>query len=68
MWWTGCVAAGVFAGVVAGIGLLLVVLGFAGWRAGFVPFLAVVLGLSAWAKPLGPPGIQGSGRVRAAGP
>jgi phage shock protein PspC (stress-responsive transcriptional regulator) len=61
--WTGSHAAIAFAGSLAAIGLLLVVLGFAGWRAGFVSFLAVVLALSAWASALVPTGIQVSGRV-----
>jgi hypothetical protein len=60
--WTGNHAAIAFAGSLAAIGLLLVVLGFAGWRAGFVTFLAVVLALSAWANTLVPTGIQVSGR------
>jgi phage shock protein PspC (stress-responsive transcriptional regulator) len=61
--WTGSHAAIAFAGSLAAIGLLLVVLGLAGWRAGFVSFLAVVLALSAWASALVPTGIQVSGRV-----
>jgi hypothetical protein len=60
--WTGNHAATAFAGSLAAIGLLLVVLGFAGWRAGFVTFLAVILALSAWANTLVPTGIQVSGR------
>jgi phage shock protein PspC (stress-responsive transcriptional regulator) len=60
--WTGNHAAIAFAGSLAAIGLLLVVLGFAGWRAGFVTFLAVILALSAWANTLVPTGIQVSGR------
>jgi hypothetical protein len=61
--WTGNHAAIAFAGSLAAIGLLLVVLGFAGWRAGFVSFLAVLLALSAWANALVPTGIQISGRI-----
>ncbi|MEP7191498.1 MAG: PspC domain-containing protein [Actinomycetota bacterium] len=61
--WTGSHAAAAFAGSLAAVGLLLVVLGFAGWRAGFVTFLAVVLALSAWANTVVPNGIQVSGRI-----
>jgi hypothetical protein len=61
--WAGSHAAIAFAGSLAAIGLLLVVLGIAGWRAGFVSFLAVVLALSAWASAVVPTGIQVSGRV-----
>ena len=61
--WTGNHAAIAFAGSLATIGLLLVVIGFIGWRAGFVTFLAVILALSAWANTLIPTGIQVSGRV-----
>jgi phage shock protein PspC (stress-responsive transcriptional regulator) len=61
--WTGNHAAIAFAGSLAATGLLLVVLGLAGWRAGFVSFLAVVLALSAWANALVPTGIQVSGRI-----
>jgi hypothetical protein len=61
--WAGNHAAVAFAGSLGAIGLLLVVLGFAGWRAGFVVFLAVVLGLSAWGNALVPTGIQVSGRI-----
>ena len=61
--WTGSHPAIAFAGSLAATGLLLVVLGFAGWRAGFVTFLAIVLALSAWANTIVPTGIQVSGRV-----
>jgi hypothetical protein len=61
--WTGNHAAIAFAGSLAAMGLLLLVLGIAGWRAGFVSFLAVILALSAWTNTLVPTGIQASGRV-----
>jgi phage shock protein PspC (stress-responsive transcriptional regulator) len=61
--WAGNHAAIAFAGSLAAIGLLLVVLGLAGWRAGFVTFLAVILALSAWANTVVPSGLVLSGRV-----
>jgi len=61
--WTGNHAAIAFAGSLAAIGLLLVVLGLAGWRAGFVTFLAIILAVSALANTLVPNGIQVGGPV-----
>jgi hypothetical protein len=61
--WTGNHAAIAFAGALAAIGLLLVVLGILGWRAGLVTLVAVILALSAWANTLIPTGIQVSGQV-----
>jgi phage shock protein PspC (stress-responsive transcriptional regulator) len=61
--WTGNHAAIAFAGSLAAIGLLLVVIGLVGWRAGFVTLVAVILALSAWANTVIPTGIQVSGRV-----
>jgi hypothetical protein len=52
-----------FAGALAAIGLLTFVLGIAGWRAGFVTFLAVVLAITAWTSSVVPTGIQLGGRV-----
>jgi len=52
-----------FAGALAATGLLMVVLGIAGWRAGFVTFLAVVLAITAWTSSMVPTGIQLGGRV-----
>jgi hypothetical protein len=52
-----------FAGALAATGLLMVVLGVAGWRAGFVTFLAVVLAITAWTSSVVPTGIQLGGRV-----
>jgi phage shock protein PspC (stress-responsive transcriptional regulator) len=52
-----------FAGALAAIGLLVFILGIAGWRAGFVTFLAVVLAITAWSSSLVPTGIQLGGRV-----
>jgi phage shock protein PspC (stress-responsive transcriptional regulator) len=51
------------AGSLAAIGVLLVVLGLVGWRAGFVTFLAVVLAVTAWSSSVLPAGIDLSGRV-----
>ena len=61
--WTGDHRAIALAGSLAAIGLLLVVLGLAGWRAGFVAFLAVVLAISAWSSTVVPAGIHLGGRV-----
>ncbi|MBC7559596.1 MAG: PspC domain-containing protein [Dermatophilaceae bacterium] len=52
-----------FAGALAAVGLLTFVLGIAGWRAGFVTFLAVVLAITAWSSSVVPTGIQLGGRV-----
>jgi hypothetical protein len=51
------------AGSLAAIGLLLVVLGLAGWRAGFVAFLAVVLGITAFSSTVVPAGVHLGGEV-----
>lgn len=51
------------AGSLAAIGLLMVVLGVAGWRAGFTTFLAVVLALASWSMMVVPPGIHLGGRI-----
>jgi len=51
------------AGSLAAIGLLLVVLGLAGWRAGFVAFLAVVLAITAFSSSVVPAGTRLGGRV-----
>ncbi len=61
--WPGNHTAIALAGSLAAIGLLLVVLGLAGWRAGFVAFLAVVLAITAWSSTVLPAGIHLSGRV-----
>jgi phage shock protein PspC (stress-responsive transcriptional regulator) len=61
--WTGDHQAIALAGSLAAIGLLLVVLGLAGWRAGFVAFLAVVLAITALSSTVVPPGIHLGGRV-----
>ena len=61
--WTGDHRAIALAGSLAAIGLLLVVLGLAGWRAGFVAFLAVVLAISAWSSTVVPVGIHLGGGV-----
>jgi phage shock protein PspC (stress-responsive transcriptional regulator) len=51
------------AGSLAAIGLLLVVLGLAGWRAGFVAFLAVVLAITAFSSSVVPAGIHLGGQI-----
>jgi len=61
--WAGDHRAIALAGALAAIGLLMVVLGLAGWRAGFVAFLAVVLAVAAWSSTVVPTGIQLGGRV-----
>ena len=61
--WTGNLATIALAGSLAAIGLLSVVLGLAGWRAGFVAFLAVVLAIAAWTSTVVPAGIHVDGRV-----
>jgi hypothetical protein len=61
--WTGDHQAIAMAGSLAAIGLLLVVLGLAGWRAGFVAFLAVVLAITAFSSAVVPQGIQVGGPV-----
>jgi hypothetical protein len=61
--WTGDHQVIAMAGSLAALGLLLVVLGFAGWRAGFVAFLAVVLAITAFSSTVVPSGIQVGGRV-----
>jgi phage shock protein PspC (stress-responsive transcriptional regulator) len=61
--WTGDHRTIAMAGSLAVIGLLLVVLGLAGWRSGFVAFLAVVLAITAWSSAVVPTGIHLGGRV-----
>ena len=61
--WSGDHLAIALAGSLAAIGLLLVVLGLAGWRAGFVAFLAAVLAVAAWSSTIVPAGIHLGGRV-----
>ena len=61
--WAGNHAAIAFAGSLAAIGLLLVVLGLAGWRAGFATFLAVILAVTAMANTVVPSGLALGGRV-----
>jgi phage shock protein PspC (stress-responsive transcriptional regulator) len=61
--WTGSHQAIAFAGSLAAMGLLMVVLGVAGWRPGFVTFLAIVLAIAAWSSAAIPSGIHIGGRV-----
>jgi len=61
--WAGDHRAIAMAGSLAAIGLLLVGLGLAGWRAGFVAFLAIVLAITAVSSTVVPEGIQLGGRV-----
>jgi len=61
--WSGGHRTIAMAGSLAVIGLLLVVLGLAGWRAGFVGFLAVVLAMTAWSSAVVPVGIRLGGPV-----
>jgi phage shock protein PspC (stress-responsive transcriptional regulator) len=61
--WTGSHQAIAFAGSLAAMGLLMVVLGFAGWRPGFVTFLAIVLSIAAWSSAVVPTGIHLGGRI-----
>jgi phage shock protein PspC (stress-responsive transcriptional regulator) len=61
--WAGDHQAIAFAGSLGAVGLLLVVLGIAGWRGGFVTFLAVVLAITAWSSTVVPSGIQLGGRI-----
>lgn len=61
--WTGDHRVIAMAGSLAAIGLLLVVLGLAGWRAGFVGFLAIVLAFTAWSSAVVPTGIHLGGPV-----
>ncbi|HEX7536147.1 MAG TPA: PspC domain-containing protein [Dermatophilaceae bacterium] len=61
--WTGDHRATALAGALAAIGLLMVVLGVAGWRAGFATFLAVVLALASWSVMVVPSGIHLGGRI-----
>ncbi|MEO8518274.1 MAG: PspC domain-containing protein [Dermatophilaceae bacterium] len=56
--WTGDHRTIAMAGALGAIGLLLVVLGLAGWRAGFVAFLAVILAFTAWSSAVVPTGIH----------
>ncbi len=61
--WTGDHRVIAMAGSLAAIGLLLLALGFAGWRAGFVSFLAVILAITAFSSAAVPSGIHVGGRV-----
>jgi len=61
--WAGSHQAIAFAGSLAAMGLLMVVLGVAGWRPGFVTFLAIVLAIAAWSSAAIPSGIHIGGRV-----
>ena len=60
--WAGDHQTIALAGSLGSIGLLAVVLGVAGWRAGFMTFLAVVLAIAAWSSTIVPAGIHVNGR------
>jgi len=60
--WTGDHQAIAFAGSLAAMGLLMVVLGIAGWRPGFVTFLAIILAIAAWSSAVVPNDIRFGGR------
>lgn len=61
--WVGSHQAIALAGSLAAMGLLLVGLGLAGWGAGFVGFLTVVLAITAWSASVVPSGIHFGGGV-----
>ena len=61
--WTGNHQAIALAGSMAAMGLLMVVLGIAGWRPGFVTFLAIVLSIAALSSAAVPSGIHLGGRI-----
>ncbi len=61
--WVGDHRVIAMAGSLAAIGLLLLTLGLAGWRAGFVAFLAVVLAITSFSSAVVPTGIHVGGRV-----
>lgn len=61
--WTGDHRVIAMAGSLAAIGLLLLALGLAGWRAGFVAFLAVILAITAFSSAVVPSGIHLGGRM-----
>lgn len=61
--WAGDHQAIAFAGSLAAMGLLMVVLGIAGWRPGFVTFLAIILAMAAWSSAVVPSGIHFGGRI-----
>lgn len=61
--WTGSHHAIALSGALAAMGLLLIGLGLAGWRAGFVAFITVVLAITAWSSTVVPAGIHLGGRV-----
>jgi phage shock protein PspC (stress-responsive transcriptional regulator) len=61
--WPGDHSAIAMAGSLAAMGLLLVGLGLAGWRAGFVAFLAAVLAITALSSTVVPTGIHAGGPV-----
>jgi phage shock protein PspC (stress-responsive transcriptional regulator) len=61
--WSGDLTTIAIAGSLGAVGLLMVVLGIAGRRAGFLTFLAVILAISAWTSSVIPPGIDLGGRI-----
>jgi phage shock protein PspC (stress-responsive transcriptional regulator) len=61
--WTGDHQSIAMAGSLAALGMLLVGLGLAGWRAGFVSFLTIVLAIATLLSTVVPSGIDVGGRV-----
>ncbi|MEO6143291.1 MAG: PspC domain-containing protein [Dermatophilaceae bacterium] len=61
--WTGDHRVIAMAGSLAAIGVLLLALGLAGWRAGFVAFLAVIVAITAFSSAVVPSGIHLGGRM-----
>lgn len=61
--WTGDHQSIALAGSLASMGVLLVGLGIAGWRAGFIAFLAIVLAIATWSSTIVPRGLDVSGQV-----
>jgi hypothetical protein len=61
--WTGDHQSTALAGSLAAMGLLLVGLGIAGWRAGFVAFLTIVLAIATWSSTIVPRGLDLGGQV-----
>ena len=61
--WAGNHQTIALAGSLAAMGIVLVGLGLAGWRAGFLAFVTVVLAITAWSSTVVPAGIHLGGRM-----